>query len=139
MGWTLRGGCRGGAQNEGVVGTTPADVMQLMMVSQYTDMLKDVGGTAHSTVFVPNGASAVGDIQQQMRQGFMEANAIERQQVRPIQGGRWSRNRSPPTGRAPRAPPNQKLATSRSSSTSADSWISSLSVPNGIKGFVFPK
>ena len=107
-----------------------------MMVSQYTDMLKDVGGTAHSTVFVPNGASAVGsaqapltphssarlcpltpcarvcppadprpsccscllsllivawhimirDIQQQMRQGFMEANAIERQQVRPIQG-----------------------------------------------------
>jgi len=37
-----------------------ADRMQLMMVSQYTDMLKDVGGTAHSTVFVPNGASAVG-------------------------------------------------------------------------------
>ena len=59
----LRGCCRGVAQNEGVVGTTPADVMQLMMVSQYTDMLKDVGGTAHSTVFVPNGASAVGSAQ----------------------------------------------------------------------------
>ena len=37
--------------------------MQLMMVTQYTDMLKDVGGTAHSTVFVPNGASAVGSAQ----------------------------------------------------------------------------
>merc|ERR1719409_1586483 len=64
--------------NEGVVGTSPADIMQLMMVTQYTDMLKDVGGTAHSTVFVPNSASAVGDIQSQMRQGFMEANVASR-------------------------------------------------------------
>ena len=31
-------------------------------------------------------AGIIRDIQQQMRQGFMEANAIERQQVRPIQG-----------------------------------------------------
>jgi len=70
--------------NEGVLGTTPADIMQLMMVTQYTDMLKDVGGTAHSTVFVPNGASAVGDVQSQMRQGFMEANVMAQAQVQPI-------------------------------------------------------
>ena len=123
--------------------------MQLMMVSQYTDMLKDVGGTAHSTVFVPNGASAVGsaqapsplppplvpvpsrlalvcptadprpsccscllpllivagtscrDIQQQMRQGFMEANAIERQQVRPIQGRAMEPEPEPAYGARP--------------------------------------
>jgi len=29
--------------NDGVAGTSPADVMQLMMVTQYLDMLKEVG------------------------------------------------------------------------------------------------
>jgi regulator of protease activity HflC (stomatin/prohibitin superfamily) len=61
--------------NEGVVGTTPADVMQLMMVTQYLDMLKDVGGKG-STVFIPHGPGAVSDVQGQMRQGFMEANTL---------------------------------------------------------------
>ena len=61
--------------NEGVVGTSPADVMQLMMVTQYLDMLKDVGtkDTA-TTVFIPHSPAGVTDIQGQMRQGFMEAN-----------------------------------------------------------------
>jgi len=61
--------------NEGVSGTTPADVMQLMMVTQYLDMLKDVGHKG-STVFIPHGPGAVGDVQNQMRQGFMEANTL---------------------------------------------------------------
>merc|ERR1719359_2294894 len=61
--------------NEGVVGTSPADVMQLMMVTQYLDMLKDVGGKG-STVFIPHGPGAVSDVQGQMRQGFMEANTL---------------------------------------------------------------
>jgi len=61
--------------NEGVHGTSPADVMQLMMVTQYLDMLKDVGtqDTA-TTVFIPHSPAGVNDIQSQMRQGFLEAN-----------------------------------------------------------------
>jgi len=61
--------------NDGVAGTSPADVMQLMMVTQYLDMLKDVGHKG-STVFIPHGPGAVGDVQSQMRQGFMEANSL---------------------------------------------------------------
>merc|ERR1711907_554054 len=61
--------------NDGVAGTSPADVMQLMMVTQYLDMLKDVGHKG-SPVFIPRGPGAVGDVQAQMRQGFMEANAL---------------------------------------------------------------
>merc|ERR1711939_467866 len=62
--------------NEGVVGTSPADVMQLMMVTQYLDMLKDVGTKdGAKTLFTPHSPAAVGDIQSQMRQGFLEANS----------------------------------------------------------------
>jgi len=70
--------------NEGVVGTSPADVMQLMMVTQYLDMLKDVGLKSSSTVFIPHGPGAVSDVQGQMRQGFMEANAMSMNQSRAV-------------------------------------------------------
>ena len=40
---------------QGVGGTTPADVMQLMMVTQYLDMMKDVGTKeGASTIFIPH-------------------------------------------------------------------------------------
>merc|ERR1711939_951674 len=67
--------------NEGVIGTSPADVMQLMMVTQYLDMLKDVGLQSKSTVFIPHAPGAVADVQQQMRQGFLEANAVSMAQT----------------------------------------------------------
>ena len=54
-------------QNEGVVGTTPADVMQLVMFRQYMDMLREASGTAHSNVFV-HGAATFADIQKHMRE-----------------------------------------------------------------------
>merc|ERR1719265_2410316 len=67
--------------NEGAHGTSPADVMQLMMVTQYLDMLKDVGtkDTA-TTVFIPHSPAGVTDIQGQMRQGFLEANYAQTSQ-----------------------------------------------------------
>merc|ERR550537_224047 len=69
--------------NDGVVGTTPADVMQLMMVTQYLDMLKDVGLNSKSTLFIPHTPGAVADVQSQMRQGFLEANAVSVDRTRP--------------------------------------------------------
>ena len=60
----------------GVHGTTPQDVMHLMMVTQYLDMLKDVGSNpAATTLFVPHGVGAVTDMQDQVRNGMMQAQA----------------------------------------------------------------
>ena len=71
--------------NDSVVGTTPSDVMQLMMVTQYLDMLKEVGTKDKATtVFIPHAPSAVNDIQAQMRQGFMEANMSAVGQAQPV-------------------------------------------------------
>ena len=49
------------------MGTTPADVMQLVMFRQYMDMLREASGTAHSNVFV-HGAATFADIQKHMRE-----------------------------------------------------------------------
>merc|ERR1719353_2492506 len=70
--------------NSGVNGTSPADVMQLMMVTQYLDMLKEVGTTkGGSAMFIPHAPGAVSDVQGQMRQGFLEANAVVHAQRNP--------------------------------------------------------
>jgi len=60
----------------GVHGTTPQDVMHLMMVTQYLDMLKDVGSNpAATTLFVPHGIGAVTEMQDSVRNGMMQAAA----------------------------------------------------------------
>eukprot|EP00191_Tetraselmis_sp_GSL018_P008759 CAMPEP_0177603638 /NCGR_PEP_ID=MMETSP0419_2-20121207/15631_1 /TAXON_ID=582737 /ORGANISM="Tetraselmis sp., Strain GSL018" /LENGTH=174 /DNA_ID=CAMNT_0019097447 /DNA_START=1004 /DNA_END=1528 /DNA_ORIENTATION=- len=49
-------------------------VMDLMLVTQYFDTIKDIGGQARSTtVFLPHQPGAVGDIASQVRNGFMQA------------------------------------------------------------------
>jgi len=71
--------------NSSVVGTSPSDVMQLMMVTQYLDMLKDIGTRGgSSTVFIPHTPSAVNDISGQMRQGFLEANSMASASIQPL-------------------------------------------------------
>ena len=71
--------------NDSVVGTTPSDVMQLMMVTQYLDMLKEVGcKDKATTLFIPHAPSAINDIQGQMRQGFMEASLGAQANARPV-------------------------------------------------------
>ena len=57
-----------------VAGTTAKDVMHLMMVTQYLDMLKEVGTTGtENTMLVPHGVGSVSDMQQQTRDGFERA------------------------------------------------------------------
>ena len=48
-----------------IAGTTPKDVMDLLLLTQYFDMLKDVGssGSGGKTLFLPHAPSAVGDLQ----------------------------------------------------------------------------
>ena len=56
-----------------IAGTTPKDVMDLLLLTQYFDMLKDVGssGTGGKTLFLPHAPSAVGELQDSLRDGLM--------------------------------------------------------------------
>lgn len=52
------------------------DVMLLVLMTQYFDTMKEVAHHSHTnTLFVPNSASATGDLLDQMREAFMQAKA----------------------------------------------------------------
>lgn len=52
------------------------DVIEMMMITQYFDMLKDIGvAKGSSTVFMPHSPATVADVASQIRAGFMQAQA----------------------------------------------------------------
>ena len=52
------------------------DVIEMMMITQYFDMLKDIGvSKGSSTVFMPHSPATVADVAGQIRAGFMQAQA----------------------------------------------------------------
>jgi regulator of protease activity HflC (stomatin/prohibitin superfamily) len=63
---------------EGVQGVRPGEVIELMMITQYFDMLKDVGANPRgSTLFLPHSPGSVSDISSQIRNGFLQAGAVD--------------------------------------------------------------
>ena len=59
---------------ENIEGVGSKEVIQMMMITQYFDMLKDIGGNSKSsTVFTSHSPAAINDLQTQIKQGFMEA------------------------------------------------------------------
>lgn len=61
---------------DGVKAVTPQEVIELMMITQYFDLLKDVGTSGNaSTVFLNHSPGTVGDISSQIRSGFLQASA----------------------------------------------------------------
>lgn len=62
---------------EGVSGVDAKTVMDLIMVTQYFDMMEKIGcaPSGTNTLFVPSGPGAVNDFTQQLRQATMESNA----------------------------------------------------------------
>jgi regulator of protease activity HflC (stomatin/prohibitin superfamily) len=57
---------------QAVEGATPKDVMMLVLVTQYLDTLKDIGGSDKSnTIFVSHSPAAVGDLFRQMQDAVM--------------------------------------------------------------------
>ncbi|XP_078448027.1 SPFH/Band 7/PHB domain-containing membrane-associated protein family [Wolffia australiana] len=59
-----------------VSGTSAKEVMDLIMVTQYFDTLKDLGNSSkNTTIFIPHGPGHVRDISQQIRDGVLEAAA----------------------------------------------------------------
>ncbi len=66
-------GLRSSIENfrESVPGTTPSDVMALVLLTQYFDTLKDIGTkSGNSTVFMPNNPGAANDFMTQIMAGL---------------------------------------------------------------------
>lgn len=63
-----------------IKGTTSADVMNMILVTQYIDMLKELGSHPNSkTVFVPHSPGNLHDIQAQIAQGVMQGSQVPQQ------------------------------------------------------------
>lgn len=57
-----------------IEGTTPKDIMDLLLLTQYFDMLKDVGQHgAGKTLFIPHGPDSVSDLQEKLHNGIMKS------------------------------------------------------------------
>jgi regulator of protease activity HflC (stomatin/prohibitin superfamily) len=62
------------AFSEGVPGTSARDVMDMVLVTQYFDTMKEIGAQSKSSsVFIPHGPGAVKDIASQIRDGLLQA------------------------------------------------------------------
>ncbi|TMW88456.1 hypothetical protein EJD97_018549 [Solanum chilense] len=65
-----------------VPGTTAKDVLDMVLITQYFDTMKEIGASSKSSaVFIPHGPGAVSDIAGQIRQGFLQGSAVEQQNL----------------------------------------------------------
>lgn len=66
------------AFSENVPGTSAKDVMDLVLVTQYFDTMKEIGANSKSSaVFIPHGPGAVKDIASQIREGLLQTNDVQ--------------------------------------------------------------
>ncbi len=62
---------------ESLPGSTEQDILNLVMITQYFDTIKDLGASsATNTILIPHSPSAVGDIMEQIRNSVITANQI---------------------------------------------------------------
>ncbi|RYG69510.1 SPFH domain-containing protein [archaeon] len=68
-----------GFSNE-IGGTSAKDVLDLLLISQYFDMLKELGKKqkAGSTMFLPHGPHAINDLRDQLKASFGTATGVVR-------------------------------------------------------------
>lgn len=58
-----------------VPGTSAKDVMDMILVTQYFDTMREIGSSSKSTsVFIPHGPGAVKDVAAQIRDGLLQGN-----------------------------------------------------------------
>ncbi|XP_075474160.1 hypersensitive-induced response protein 1 [Primulina tabacum] len=66
------------AFSESVPGTSAKDVMDMVLVTQYFDTMKEIGASSKSSaVFIPHGPGAVKDIATQIRDGLLQAEVTK--------------------------------------------------------------
>ncbi|XP_011005063.1 PREDICTED: hypersensitive-induced response protein 1-like [Populus euphratica] len=62
--------------SDNVPGTSAKDVLDMVLITQYFDTMKEIGATSKSSaVFIPHGPGAVRDIATQIRDGLLQASA----------------------------------------------------------------
>jgi regulator of protease activity HflC (stomatin/prohibitin superfamily) len=60
-----------------IPGTTANDIMNVVLMTQYFDVLRDIGASSHTNaVFVPHSPATIGSLTEQIRTAMMEANQI---------------------------------------------------------------
>ncbi|XP_042501167.1 hypersensitive-induced reaction 1 protein-like [Macadamia integrifolia] len=60
-----------------VPGTSAKEVMDMILVTQYFDTMKEIGASSKSSaVFIPHGPGAVRDVATQIREGLLQASQI---------------------------------------------------------------
>ncbi|XP_057959492.1 hypersensitive-induced response protein 1-like [Malania oleifera] len=65
------------AFSSNVPGTTAKDVMDMVLVTQYFDTMREIGASSKaSSVFIPHGPGVVKDIASQIREGQLQANSV---------------------------------------------------------------
>lgn len=70
--------------SEAVPGSSPQDVMQLVMMTQYFDTMKDIGADSRTkTIFIPHSPAGLSDISNQIRNGIMQGQETVRSNVPP--------------------------------------------------------
>ncbi|KAI3726081.1 hypothetical protein L1987_65878 [Smallanthus sonchifolius] len=66
------------AFSENVPGTSAKEVMDMVLLTQYFDTMKDIGASSKSNaVFLPHGPGAVKDIASQIREGLLQAETVQ--------------------------------------------------------------
>ncbi|XP_034207575.1 hypersensitive-induced response protein 2-like isoform X2 [Prunus dulcis] len=61
--------------SENVPGTSAKDVMDMVLVTQYFDTMKEIGASSKSSsVFIPHGPGTVRDVASQIREGLLQAD-----------------------------------------------------------------
>lgn len=61
---------------QSISGTTPESIMQLVLMTQHYDTVKEVGASSRAnTIFIPYSPGAMADISTQMRDALISANA----------------------------------------------------------------
>ncbi|KAL3629830.1 Protein hir2 [Castilleja foliolosa] len=65
------------AFSDNVPGTSAKDVMDMVLVTQYFDTMKEIGASSKSSaVFIPHGPGAVKDVASQIREGLLQGQSV---------------------------------------------------------------
>lgn len=71
--------------SESVKGTNAQDVMNLVMMTQYFDTIKDLGLSGKTnTILIPHSPAGMGDLSEQMRSAMITANEVNKNTGAPV-------------------------------------------------------
>lgn len=71
-----------GAFQEAIVGMRSRDVLELVLITQYFDTLKEIGAShGANTIFVNSGAGSVHSISSEIRDAFLQASAATKHSI----------------------------------------------------------